>query len=186
MSMRSRLISATTKMTGETLVSLLQNHNNVVIIDCRTQYEMQGGHIKGSIPLPSLQELYNLFFRNVLSETFIVFHCEFSTVRAVKALEEFNNLDAFFMKRNGQFPHAAYPNTFLLVGGYHMFYKRHSEYCQGGYVDTYSCSSDEKLKCLKQIRKRSCVFTHMNNAEQMELIKPDEKLVVESSLIQSD
>ena len=58
---------------------------NIVIVDCRFDYEYQGGHIKGAININSKEALEETFFEakdtieNIMRQKpIIIFHCEFS------------------------------------------------------------------------------------------------------------
>jgi hypothetical protein len=58
----------------------------------------------------------------------IVFHCEFSVLRAPAAIEEFarQHADA------GRDPAALH--AFVLDGGYSQFWQKHKQYCEGEYA----------------------------------------------------
>lgn len=56
-----------------------------LVIDCRFDYEYNGGHIEGAINLNTPEAMENFFFSNkeriqnlMASKTAIIFHCEFS------------------------------------------------------------------------------------------------------------
>ena len=59
-----------------------------MIVDCRFDYEYEGGHIAGATNISTRQELESTFFSSkenierIMSEkTIIIFHCEFSEKR---------------------------------------------------------------------------------------------------------
>lgn len=72
----------------ETLLNVLDggyNHiyDRALVIDCRFEYEYEGGHIQGASNYNSKEQLANeLFCKSVPANTLIVFHCEFSKCRA--------------------------------------------------------------------------------------------------------
>jgi len=56
-----------------------------MIVDCRFDYEYEGGHIDGAINLTSPLKVEEYFFKNketierlMNEQTAIIFHCEFS------------------------------------------------------------------------------------------------------------
>lgn len=65
------------------------------VIDCRFDYEYEGGHIEGAVNITSPEQLEEYFFKDVEPpvpsqsglfpqadcKTVIVFHCEFSAKR---------------------------------------------------------------------------------------------------------
>ncbi|ODQ59858.1 hypothetical protein WICANDRAFT_23113, partial [Wickerhamomyces anomalus NRRL Y-366-8] len=82
----------------ETLCKILDGHykeffEDVVVVDCRFEYEYQGGHINGAVNVSSQQELEEKFLNDVKptnnflasdqnkKNSLIVFHCEFSSYR---------------------------------------------------------------------------------------------------------
>ncbi len=46
-------IPGTTKVTAEDLISLVEQHDNLVIIDARTAQDYAGGFVEGAISLPN-------------------------------------------------------------------------------------------------------------------------------------
>ena len=57
------------------------------IIDCRFQYEYDGGHIQGAVHMNDPKQVEDLLFQQVprSSERYaVLFHCEFSQNRAPK------------------------------------------------------------------------------------------------------
>ena len=51
-------------ISADTLVDCLVNMVPVIIIDCRFDYEFQGGHIQGAMNMTTPNELYDMFFVN--------------------------------------------------------------------------------------------------------------------------
>ncbi|KAL8930770.1 MAG: hypothetical protein Q9208_000311 [Pyrenodesmia sp. 3 TL-2023] len=76
------------RITKETMVDVLDGKyrapfENSLIVDCRFEYEYEGGHIDGAINVNSKEELASKLFEPVTSgRTLIVFHCEYSAHRA--------------------------------------------------------------------------------------------------------
>mmetsp|Transcript_44487 Transcript_44487/g.59023 ORF Transcript_44487/g.59023 Transcript_44487/m.59023 type:complete len:106 (+) Transcript_44487:659-976(+) len=76
------------------------NSHPMIIIDCRFDYEYQGGHIKGAINIDNQEALERVFLHDVeklrqlmRSRTIIVFHCEFSEKRGPTLWRTLRNLD---------------------------------------------------------------------------------------------
>jgi len=71
-------------ISAETLADLIiTQHTNFIIIDCRFDYEYNGGHILNAVNINSPADMQNFFFsdkENIskLMNTAIIFHCEFS------------------------------------------------------------------------------------------------------------
>lgn len=76
------------RITKETLVAVLDGHyshryDQVKIVDCRFEYEFQGGHIDGAENFNDKEALgKDLFGSNPLTNALLVFHCEYSAHRA--------------------------------------------------------------------------------------------------------
>lgn len=64
------------------------------VIDCRFEYEYQGGHIKGAVNINTAEEIEEFFLGNsarkpalscsgdAARKSVLIFHCEFSCKRA--------------------------------------------------------------------------------------------------------
>jgi M-phase inducer tyrosine phosphatase len=58
-------------------------YENLIIIDCRFEYEYEGGHINGAVNYNDKEALSsNLFDEEPKPNTLLVFHCEYSAHRA--------------------------------------------------------------------------------------------------------
>ena len=80
-------------ITPDTLCSLMTGDfkhavSGFHIIDCRFDYEYDGGHIRNAINVSEPHDIVSRFFRQVPAEkalrTCLIFHCEFSQNRAPK------------------------------------------------------------------------------------------------------
>lgn len=59
--------------------------NDIVVVDCRFEYEFEGGHIQNSINCQDWEQLENLLCTRAMHEkTLIVLYCEFSMYRVAK------------------------------------------------------------------------------------------------------
>lgn len=76
------------RITKETMVDVLDGkyqgpYDQSLIVDCRFEYEYEGGHIDGAINVNSKEELASKLFDPVSSSrTLLIFHCEYSAHRA--------------------------------------------------------------------------------------------------------
>lgn len=76
------------RITKDTMVDILdgkygQCYDRSVVIDCRFEYEYEGGHIEGAINVNDKDRLANQLFDSPLpSKTLLIFHCEYSAHRA--------------------------------------------------------------------------------------------------------
>lgn len=103
-------------------------YDEIMVIDCRFEYEYNGGHINGAINFNDKEELATrLFDRTVNPKTLLIFHCEYSAHRAPIAAKYVRGED-----RNAnahQYPKLSYPEIYILDGGYNSFYKEYKHRC---------------------------------------------------------
>ncbi|BGO97654.1 M-phase inducer phosphatase [Rhodotorula toruloides] len=116
-----------------------------LIIDCRFDYEYDGGHIEGAINLSELADVEARLLNSpnppkpstsecVAKEgkTVLIFHCEFSAKRAPTSAKHLRNQDR--LKNIAAYPNIHYPELYILQGGYEAYYKAFPQRCVGGYV----------------------------------------------------
>ncbi|OHT05012.1 Rhodanese-like domain containing protein [Tritrichomonas foetus] len=125
------------RITGETLASIIMGDYDeffdyLYIIDCRYDYEYQGGHIMNAMNCNNPEILQSLFFNKPIDNAVIVFHCEFSQNRGPQMAAIFREKDREFNKM--EYPNLYYHNVFILDGGYKKFYEMHRDFCEGGYT----------------------------------------------------
>lgn len=76
------------RITDATLISVLNGdykhvYDNTVVIDCRFEYEYEGGHIETAINFCEKEQLAaSLFNVEPAANTLLIFHCEYSAHRA--------------------------------------------------------------------------------------------------------
>lgn len=76
------------RITKETMIDVLDGkhqepYDQTFIVDCRFEYEYEGGHIDGAINVNGKDELASKLFDPVsTSRTLLIFHCEYSAHRA--------------------------------------------------------------------------------------------------------
>ncbi|WWC87865.1 uncharacterized protein L201_002762 [Kwoniella dendrophila CBS 6074] len=146
------------RITPNTLQSLLTGkYSSKVkryhIIDCRFDYEYEGGHIEGAINVKSMDALDQLLLSestgvhaggNALpvpsrsgelgegEQVVLVFHCEFSAKRAPTFAKHLRSRDRLI--NNALYPKIFYPEVYILEGGYCGFYQSQPNSCDGGYT----------------------------------------------------
>eukprot|EP00013_Stygamoeba_regulata_P027336 CAMPEP_0177645880 /NCGR_PEP_ID=MMETSP0447-20121125/9481_1 /TAXON_ID=0 /ORGANISM="Stygamoeba regulata, Strain BSH-02190019" /LENGTH=744 /DNA_ID=CAMNT_0019148385 /DNA_START=370 /DNA_END=2604 /DNA_ORIENTATION=- len=149
-------------ITGEVMIRLLRNEfstlfDRVIVLDCRYDYEYQGGHLRGALSVPRLERVREIFLSpaQACHRTALIFHCEFSSKRGPRCLRELRDLDR---KANGteNYPHLYYPHCYLLKGGYRKFYEEHKspEFCEPcGYIEMYDKRFADQLKASRWDKK---------------------------------
>ena len=76
------------RITKETMIDVLdgsydQHFDRSLIVDCRFEYEFEGGHIDGAVNHNNKENFANQLFDCPSSgNTLIIFHCEYSACRA--------------------------------------------------------------------------------------------------------
>ncbi|ODN76689.1 hypothetical protein, variant [Cryptococcus amylolentus CBS 6039] len=141
------------RITPDTLDSLLDGKYNdklkrFHVIDCRFQYEYEGGHIAGAVNVKSMDALDRLLLSedeglHANGETLptpsrsgelpdgqpvvLVFHCEFSAKRAPTFAKHLRSRDRLL--NNAIYPRIFYPEIYILEGGYCGFYQTRSDRC---------------------------------------------------------
>jgi M-phase inducer tyrosine phosphatase len=120
------------RITANTFCSLFNDHSNfktLVVVDCRTQGEYDGGHIQGAIRRHPFEDGFDTLYSEIYDPTtLIIFHCEFSAYRAPASINRFIKQHA----EAGGDPAALH--VFVLDGGYSQFWPQHKGFCDGGYV----------------------------------------------------
>ncbi|KAG4304190.1 hypothetical protein PORY_002371 [Pneumocystis oryctolagi] len=115
-------------------VKLLDGHyhdqcDEYIIVDCRFEYEYNGGHIIGSVNINTKDALDALLLDNPKTKKcLIVFHCEYSSHRAPRLALYLRNKDRQLNMQ--RYPHLYYPEIYILHGGYRSFYKKYKERCE--------------------------------------------------------
>lgn len=143
------------------------------IIDCRYPYEFNAGHIKGAINIYLEEQAISQLFKGAkniktcktknssdqiprIDHTILIFHCEFSSLRAPKMGNFVRNYDRRinYDINTGTWPELSYPTCVLLDNGFQGFYnvkKENSQHLFGkvGYTKQHD----------KQFSKQEQAFT---------------------------
>ncbi|EMR09418.1 hypothetical protein PNEG_02362 [Pneumocystis murina B123] len=122
------------RIDSDIIVRLLDGHyhdqcDEYMIVDCRFEYEYNGGHIMGAININTKDALDALLLDNPKTKRcLIIFHCEYSSHRAPRLALYLRNRDRQLnMKR---YPLLYYPEIYILHGGYRSFYEKYKERCE--------------------------------------------------------
>ena len=76
------------RITKETMVDVLDGkygdiYEQSLVVDCRFEYEYEGGHIEGAVNYNDKEQFANSLFEGSRSgNTLLIFHCEYSACRA--------------------------------------------------------------------------------------------------------
>jgi M-phase inducer tyrosine phosphatase len=132
------------RINCKTLDNLLDGMYNSAIakftvIDCRFDYEYNGGHIPGAINIntttaveefllgPNLQKPKPSVSGDSNKKTILVFHCEFSAKRAPTFAKHLRARDRAM--NNHFYPKIYYPEVYILEGGYCQYFKTSAHRC---------------------------------------------------------
>jgi len=121
------------RISKDTLVAILDgkydhNYNKRMIIDCRFEYEYNGGHIDGALNYNDKEMLTHELFEDAKPEkTLVIFHCEYSAHRApimarhVRQQDRATNIE--------HYPRLTYSEVYILDGGYSGFFTDFRDRC---------------------------------------------------------
>ncbi|KAH8814876.1 hypothetical protein F5884DRAFT_154325 [Xylogone sp. PMI_703] len=100
-----------------------------VVIDCRFEYEYQGGHIDGAVNFNDKDELASHLFEEekFAGKTLLIFHCEYSAHRAPIVAGHVRKQDRAY--NADHYPRLTFPDVYILDGGYSAFFSEHRERC---------------------------------------------------------
>jgi M-phase inducer tyrosine phosphatase len=120
------------RITQETLLDVLdgrygEKFDHKMIIDCRFEYEYEGGHIDSAVNHNNKELLTSQLFTNPMSRTLLIFHCEYSAHRAPLMARHVRSEDR--TQNADQYPKLNYPDVYILEGGYSAFFGQHRVRC---------------------------------------------------------
>ncbi|KAK3706179.1 m-phase inducer phosphatase [Vermiconidia calcicola] len=133
------------RISQDTMLDVLNGryrteYERILIVDCRFEYEYNGGHIENAVNFNDKQHLANqLFTPDASSSTLLVFHCEYSVHRAPLTAKFIRNHD-----RNVNaacYPNLTYPELYILDGGYSKFFSQNRSRC---FPQNYVEMSDQR------------------------------------------
>lgn len=113
------------RISVDTVCQILKLSYNVKfeIIDCRFEYEFQGGHIKNAININTTDKM-DFFYKNKTSQI-LIFHCEYSSIRAPRLAHYLRNMD----RNLNEYPNLKFNEVYIMEGGYKKFYELHQAMC---------------------------------------------------------
>lgn len=133
------------RITKETMLEVLDGKfadrfDQKMVIDCRFEYEYNGGHIDGAVNYNNKELLTSQLFNSPMSNrTLLIFHCEYSAHRAPLMARHIRAEDR---TANAEFyPRLTYPEVYILDGGYSGFFAEFRSRC---FPPEYVEMSDEK------------------------------------------
>lgn len=121
------------RISRDTMVDILDGkydglYEKRVVIDCRFEYEYEGGHIEGAVNFNDKEQLATqLFEHEQPARALLIFHCEYSAHRAPLMAKHIRSKDREV--NEDCYPSLTYPEAYVLDGGYSSFYKDHSDRC---------------------------------------------------------
>ncbi|KAF2157906.1 Rhodanese-like protein [Myriangium duriaei CBS 260.36] len=121
------------RIQQDTLINVLNGQYNahydkVLVVDCRFEYEYEGGHIEGAVNYNDKALLAKeLFGATPPPRTLLIFHCEYSVHRAPRMAKFVRNQDRTV--NDFQYPKLTYPEMYILDGGYSQFFKQNRTKC---------------------------------------------------------
>lgn len=133
------------RITKETLLEVMdgnhaQHFDQKMVIDCRFEYEYEGGHIDGAVNHNDKDLLASQLFQTPMDgRTLLVFHCEYSAHRAPMMARHVRSEDRTVNAEH--YPRLTYPEVYILDGGYSAFFAEHRGRC---FPPEYVEMSDEK------------------------------------------
>ncbi|KAI1338617.1 M-phase inducer phosphatase [Xylariaceae sp. FL0016] len=121
------------RISRETFLDLLDGKFNEqftqkIVVDCRFEYEYEGGHIDGAVNYNDKELLARHLFENPMEgKTILIFHCEYSAHRAPLMARHIRSEDR---TANAEcYPRLTYPEVYILDGGYSEFFDQHRDRC---------------------------------------------------------
>ncbi|KAG5360771.1 M-phase inducer phosphatase [Yarrowia sp. B02] len=177
------------RIKRETLVQILDGqyahyYDRHVVIDCRFEYEYDGGHIDGAININSKDRLEELLTDeegilgcanplrpgkrggDARKRTLLIFHCEYSAHRGPRMAMHLRNRDRRLNMTN--YPHLNFPDVVILQGGYNHFFEQFHTRC---YPPQYVEMNDSMHKSTCE-REMGRFRRHMKLRSESSLGKP--------------
>ena len=122
------------RISQETMTDILDTKYNdqykqVIVIDCRFEYEYNGGHIESAVNFNDKQLLAEKLFEQGAdpSNTLLILHCEYSVHRAPLTAKFIRSHDRNVNMEH--YPRLTFPEMYILDGGYSRFYSQQPSKC---------------------------------------------------------
>lgn len=117
------------------------------IIDCRFDYEYKGGHIKTGININTTDQMDSFYKEN--TTTILIFHCEYSSIRAPRMARYLRNID----RKYNDYPDLKFPEIYIMEGGYKLFYEKFNASCTPMHYTSMD-DANESVNCYDHLNKR--------------------------------
>ena len=158
------------RISQDTMVDVLNEkyshrYDRVLVVDCRFEYEYNGGHIENAVNFNDKQQLANeLFNAGNTSSTLLVFHCEYSVHRAPLTAKFIRNHDRNVNAEH--YPRLTYPELYVLDGGYSKFFAQHRSKCfPQNYVEMNDQRHEQACeRGMAKVKQRQKLFRHQTFA----------------------
>lgn len=148
------------RIEKSTLVEILDGKyndrfENIMIIDCRFEYEYSGGHINGAVNYNDKELFAKELFSDLKPGSMLIFHCEYSAHRAPIMASYIRHQDRAY--NIDHYPKLTFPEMYILDGGYRDFFAEHRSLCiPQNYVEM--SSKEHEFACergLGKVKQRS-------------------------------
>ncbi|OTB06596.1 hypothetical protein M426DRAFT_104706 [Hypoxylon sp. CI-4A] len=160
-----------------------------MVIDCRFEYEYDGGHIDSAINYNDKELLAKHLFENPMDgRTLLIFHCEYSACRAPMMARHIRAEDR--MANAEYYPRLTYPEVYILDGGYSEFFVEHQDRCYPqSYVamgaEEHANTCEREMGKLQQKRKglgraKTFAFGHRDSMVDASPTAPERNLSFQS------
>jgi len=124
-----------------TVASLLRGEykdevDQFFIVDCRYDFEFEGGHVQNAANLPSKSAIERFFqeHRSAAGKTVLIFHCEYSKRRGPNSAGHLRQLDRI----SNTYPSLTFPGLYIMEGGYKAFFEAYPDLCAPrGYISMF-------------------------------------------------
>ncbi|KAI1852272.1 hypothetical protein JX265_006321 [Neoarthrinium moseri] len=156
------------RISQETFLDVLdgkyeEKYTQRIVIDCRFEYEYEGGHIDGAINYNDKELLARHLFETPMEgKILMIMHCEYSAHRAPMMARHIRAEDRTV---NAEFyPKLTYPDVYILHGGYSEFFTQHQGRC---YPQSYVEMNDEEhaATCEREMGKLQQKRKGLNRAK---------------------
>lgn len=158
-------------ITPDELAKIINNEDEysdpnieLILIDCRFDYEYNQGHIKNARSVNCEGEIESYFKRinenqdSSFNNTIIVFYCEFSKNRGPQMASVFRNIDRSLNYQ--RYPFLYYENVLILRGGFQNFYQQHPELCEGVHLPMWDLPSKVSISMKKRSHLIESIFVN--------------------------
>ncbi len=124
------------RICAKTLSDLIEGKyahliDEFLIVDCRFQYEYEGGHITNAVNINSVLEVEKYLLSSPFAKSSkkkaVIFHCEFSSYRAPRMALHVRKNDR--LVNANSYPNLLFPEMYILEGGYKQFYANSPFHC---------------------------------------------------------